>query len=302
MPRRRILAEIRDLDPRRDSARIVYLSSVYEFPWDYQRALELALLRTFAVPTISAILDASGEFRTRAAKRYDDTELILAEIVEHGPHSPRGVAALERLNAIHGRFAIANDDYLYVLSTFIYEPIRWIARFGWRPLSEAERLGNFWFWHDLGGRMGIRDIPADFAELERFNRDYERDQFRFRETNRRVGAATRELFLSWFPRLLRPVAGRVIDAVVDEPLGRALGFPRPLPGLPALIRAALVARSRFVAWLPDRREPLLRTTLPRASYPDGYRIGELGPPPADPPLDPPGAASLATAAEERIQP
>ena len=49
------------------------------------------------------------------------------------------------MNQIHGRFSIANEDYLYVLSTFVFEPIRWNARFGWRPMCEQERLAMFAF-------------------------------------------------------------------------------------------------------------------------------------------------------------
>ena len=55
------------------------------------------------------------------------------------------------MNQIHGRFKISNDDLLYVLSTFVFEPIRWNARFGWRPLIEAERPASFHFWVGVGG-------------------------------------------------------------------------------------------------------------------------------------------------------
>lgn len=272
------LKKILTLDPRQDHQQIVFLSSAYEFPWDYERSLELALLRTFCVPTISAILDRSGEFAQRAAKRYDDTELILAEIVEHGYDSPRGAAALERMNVIHGRFHIQNDDYLYVLSTFVYEPIRWIANFGWRSLTEQERLGSFWFWYEIGQRMGIHDIPADYDQFEQFNRDYERAQIRPCETNRRVGAATRALFLSWYPRFTHPVAGAVVDALVDDVMREALCYRAPLPGLRPLLHALLRARARFASLLPPRRHPRLLTKAKRHSYPRGYEIADLGPP------------------------
>lgn len=272
------LGEILTLDPRRDHQRIVYLSSGYEFPWDFERSLELALLRTFCVPSISAILDRSREFAERAEKRYDDTELILAEIVEHGYDSTRGEAALARLNAIHGRFNIQNDDYLYVLSTFIYEPIRWIARFGWRPLTDQERLGSFWFWYEIAERMHIRDVPDDFDTFERFNRDYELAHIRPCETNRRVGLATRGLFLSWFARPLRPLAGRAIDALVDDTMREALGYRAPLPCVRPLLHGMLRLRARLVSCLPPRRHPRLLTARPRRSYPRGYEIAELGPP------------------------
>jgi hypothetical protein len=80
----RHLREIRRLDPVVDHSRIVYLDTCFEFPWDTTRSLELALFRTFAVPSVAAVLDASGEFGRAPQKRYDDTDLILSTIVEEG--------------------------------------------------------------------------------------------------------------------------------------------------------------------------------------------------------------------------
>ncbi|MFM9104935.1 MAG: hypothetical protein ACKOPS_27925 [Cyanobium sp.] len=77
------------------------------FPWDITRALELALLKTFCVPSISALLSRSGEFERRPRKRYDDTGLMVAELLRHGPDSPAGSAVIARLNRIHGHYAIA---------------------------------------------------------------------------------------------------------------------------------------------------------------------------------------------------
>src|SRR5512135_624397 len=203
MARTPAVEQIRALDPVRDHQRIVFLSKCYDFAFDTTRALEFALYRTYCVPSISGLLDRTGEFRARPQKRYDDTDLIVSELMERGYDSPRGRAALRRMNQIHGRFSISNDDYLYVLSTFIYEPIRWNARFGWRPMCKPERLAYYYFWREVGLRMGIREIPETYEAFERFNVAYERAQFRFSESNRRIGAATRDLFLGWFPAPLR---------------------------------------------------------------------------------------------------
>src|SRR5689334_14235294 len=143
MGRSRVLDEIRRLDPEADCQRVVFLSSCFDFPFDTTRALEFALFRTYGSPSISRLLDRTGEFGQRAQKRYDDTDLIVSELMEHGYESDRGRRALRRMNAIHGRFTIANEDFLYVLSTFVFEPIRWNARYGWRPMIEVERLGYF---------------------------------------------------------------------------------------------------------------------------------------------------------------
>src|SRR5437016_14318646 len=150
------LREIQALDPLGDHQRIVFLSKCYDFPFDTTRALEFALYRTYCVPSISRLLDQTAEFRLRAQKRYDDTDLVVSTLMEWGYDSPRGREALRRMNQIHGRFTIANDDFLYVLSTFVFEPIRWNTRYGWRALCDKERLAYFYFWSEVGRRMNIR--------------------------------------------------------------------------------------------------------------------------------------------------
>src|SRR6188472_3703729 len=254
------LRELRGLDPVADHSRIVYLDTCFEFPWDTTRSLELALFRTFAVPSIAELLDSTGEFGRAAQKRYDDTDLILSTIVEAGYDSDAGKRAIRQMNRIHGRFEIANEDFLYVLSSFVFEPIRWNARFGWRPLIETEKLATFEFWREVGRRMAIREIPDQYAELERFNEEYERRELRRTEASRRVGTSTRDMFLAWFPGLPHRFGAQAIYALMDDALLDAFGFPRPPRVLRATVEAALRARGRAVALLPARRRPRLRTT------------------------------------------
>jgi hypothetical protein len=278
----RALAEILRSDPERSHQRIVYLSASFEFPFDVTRALEFALFRTFAVPSISSLLDRTGEFGMRAQKRYDDTDLLLSQIYEYGYDSARGRAALRRMNRIHARFEIGNDDFLYVLSTFVYEPVRWLARFGWRDTVEQERLAFFHFWRAVGRRMNIGGIPSDYVAFERFNVEYERAHFRYTESGRRVAEATRAMFLDWLmPRPLHRVGAPVVHALMDAPLLAAFGFPEPGPRLRAMVAGALRLRSRAAWLLGERSRPRLRSELRHRSYPRGWRTEELGPPPAD---------------------
>ena len=84
MPLFNAFERIKSLNPETEHWEIVRLSVFYEFPWDYTRALELALFRTFASTSISSLLHKTGEFENRTQKRYDDTDLILSEILENG--------------------------------------------------------------------------------------------------------------------------------------------------------------------------------------------------------------------------
>ena len=273
------LDQILRLDPIQDCERIVYLSSCYEFPFDNARALEFALFRTFAIPSIGELLDATGEFSARAQRRYDDTDLLISTFVEGGFSSPQGLAAIRRMNQLHGRFNIAQPDYLYVLSTFVVEPCRWNARFGWRPFTEHERGALFSFWSQVGRLMNIRDIPSSYEALEAFNVDYERTHFAYSPASRRVALATRELLVRWrVPAPFRPLARQAIHAMLDDPLREAFGLPRAPQQLYALIERTMQARAWALASLaPERRFPVLRTELEHPSYPGGYTLEELGP-------------------------
>lgn len=263
----RWLREIATLDPERDAQRIVFLDGSLEFPWDTERALELAFYRTYAVPSVARLLGATGETAGRPQKRYDDTRILIATFCEHGYDSDLGRRAIRRMNHIHGRFAISNEDYLYVLSTMVFEPIRWNARFGWRPLIQAERLATFYFWREVGRRMAIRDLPESYDAFERFNVDYEHTYFAPTDAGHELAVATRDLR-----------RGRaIVHALLDEPLLDALGLPHPSPSFRRLVEAGLRARARTVRRLPPRRRPRLRTLERHRSYPGGYELETLGP-------------------------
>lgn len=272
------LREIERLDPERDCQRIMHLSFGYEFCWDSIRALELALYRTYCVPSISGLLDRTGEFYRHAQRRYDDTAILIAEMCEWGYDRARGREALERINWAHSHFKISNDDFLYVLSTFIYVPIQWIDRYGWRPTCRNEKLGYYYFWREVGTRMRMHDIPPTYEAFEHWALVYERKTFRYSESNEKIGAATRELFASWYPRPLAPVVRLTIYALLDDAMLDAFGFPHPLPGVRGLIGGVLRLRAQIVRWLPPRRKPYFFTDRINRTHPQGYEIDSLGPP------------------------
>src|SRR5262245_22402528 len=256
---------------------IAYRLACYDFPWDVTRSLELALFRTFASPSVAGVLHGTGELEARPERRYDDTDLIISAMVEHGVDSDLGRRAIARMNAIHGRFRISNDDFLYVLSTFVFEPLRWLDRFGWRPLTLEERLGWFGFWREVGQRMSIRDIPEDYPAFEQFNRDYEFERFQRTPATVAVAAATRNMFASWFPRFAKPLVAAAIAGLLDEPLRDAFAFPAANT-IGRLTRGAMKIRAIALRLLPKRRRPRLRTQMIHRSYPNGWKIEDLGPP------------------------
>ncbi|POX45824.1 DUF2236 domain-containing protein [Streptomyces sp. Ru71] len=277
MKRYERLRQIRQLDPHRDATEILRLVSAYEFPWDYTRSLELALYRTYAVPSIGRLLAETAELTDRSQKRYDDTALLLDAIVEHGFDSTPGRTAIRRINQMHRSYDISNDDMRYVLCTFVVMPRRWIDAYGWRKLSRHEIAAFSAHFRNLGRHMGIKDIPETYEEFEACLDAYEEAHFGWDENARRVSDATLDLMASWYPRPLAPLLRTGTLALLDEPLLRAFRYTPPPPATQALVRRAVRARGRLVRLLPPRRTPhFARQNWEIKSYPDGYRLNELG--------------------------
>lgn len=266
------------LDPVSDNCEICRQLSGYEFPWDITRALEIALFRTFCVPSIAALLDRTAEFHHHSQKRYDDTGLMVSLILKWGHESPKGQDIIQRMNQIHGRFPISNADYLYVLSTFIYEPVRWIECFGWRQLSLIEKQALFYFWSSVGQQMKIHDIPNSYETFEQYNLEYERKHFHYSEVNQRVGESTLKLFLSWFPVPLRPLIQPFVYAIMDDAMIQAFGFPSPQIWQRQFLEQLLRSRGKLLRYFPPRQTPSFYSDEPQRSYPKGYGLTDLGPP------------------------
>lgn len=271
------LKEIQRLDPERDFLEIYRISVTYEFPWDVTRALELALYRTYAVPSIGRLLAETAELTGRTQKRYDDTALLLDAVVEHGFDSDPGRTALRRINRMHAAYDISNDDMRYVLCTFVVVPKRWLDAYGWRRLSDHELRAFAAYYRTLGARMGIKDLPQTYEDFEHTLDTYEHAHFGFDEGARAVSDATLDLMASWYPRPLAPLVRGASLALLDDPLLRAFRYERPAAAARGLTRGALRLRARAVRLMPPRRRPHYARQNPEIKgYPDGYEVASLG--------------------------
>jgi hypothetical protein len=268
---------IAQLDPETEFVEIYRIMGGYEFPWDMTQSLGLALYRTYAVPSIGELLAATGEFQHRTHKRYADTGLILDAILEHGFGSSTGRSAIRRMNQMHGAHGISNEDMRYVLSTFVVIPMRWMDRFGWRPMTEAERVAGANYYRELGRHMNIKDSPVTYQAFAALLDAYEREHFAYSPGGRAVSDATLSLLAGFYPRPLRPALRRATLALLDAPLRDAFHYPDPGAVTRALTVAAFRARALVERRLPPRHRPVhVRELREFAIYPEGYTVDELG--------------------------
>ncbi|RNL65454.1 DUF2236 domain-containing protein [Nocardioides marmoriginsengisoli] len=271
------LRRIERLDPAVDYDEIFQLVAYHEFPWEVVQGTSIAFMRDYGVPTISDLLDRTGRFEHDGQKRYDDTVLIGYEYAVDGVDSERGHASIRRMNQIHGHYGIPNHEFRYVLATTLVGPVRFIERYGWRPLHPNERAAMTIVTSRLGTLMGIKDLPTTYAEYERLHDEYEAERFAYDPANTRVAEASIRIVTDWYPRPVQPLFRRVTIAMLDEPLRVALGLPKQPAWLVGLLDRALRLRGRVIRHLPPRAADDPYRHDASRTYPFGYKISDLGP-------------------------
>jgi len=279
-----------------------------EFPFMWEAATSFGFFSTFAVPSISSVLDASKGFAFCPQLRYDDTAILMHEIGEHGPRSKRGAAALARTRQIHSKYKIKRDDMAFTLWVFCFEPVRWANRYEWRSVTPAERSALWGFWREVGVALGISDLPSSDVEFEQWGIHYEQRAFRYCAAARRLTDQVVDAAAQWGPgptALKRRLLLWSVCALCPTPslivsLGLQVEASQTPKWFRLALRAGLLARSCIVgtlfpprpSWLPGtmlQREVRHAAGSKEAAFgcPHGalsyrergqYRISELGPP------------------------
>ena len=182
------------------------------------------------------------------------------------------------MNQLHGRFEIANEDFLYVLSTLVIEPFRWNERFGWRRSDGGRADGHVRVLVERRPPDEHPRRPAELRGARGFNVAFERERFAFTEAGHRVASAMVDMFVRKIPGVPLALGRRGVYALLDDPLLDALGLPHPTTAERRAARgSAQAARTRRRA-APARRRPRMRTKVRRRkTYPQGWEIGSLGP-------------------------
>lgn len=245
---------------------------------DIRVGLNLALYRTFAVPRIAELLVHTGQIQENPHKRSIDTGLFMYELIEAGYDTDRGRHVVRALNTMHHRWPIAAQDYLYVLTTFIVVPTRWLEIYGPRALTFRELAATTAFYCELGRRMNIRDLPATYTQAEQIFDDYERDHIACSDAGKALMHATKHVMREQLPRPLKPAATMLTRLILDDHVAQAVGLkPAPRTGK-ALMRLIGTIRRRIGHRRAIRSESWFKPgrAVDRV-YPHGYQLGDLGP-------------------------
>jgi hypothetical protein len=278
------------LNPSVDYDRMVHLTAEARFGWPPIAAAfyTITFARQVAVPSIATILwrGGGGPSITDVRKRNDDTLVLFGEIFRHGAATARGGATIDRLQEIHGRFPITQDDYRYTLCTIIDEPERTAKVVGYRTMTWAEDESRFRFWQAVGTRMGITDIPPSYAAALESSAAYERAHWAPTKAGRAVAdAVIGDYVARYVPGALRPLATRGFHVLLGPELRQVHGYSEPSWLLQRLVLGGMRMFLRARRVLPD---PPVRSVT--ASF--GQEYGGACPHLADVGYMPPSGGSV----------
>lgn len=243
-----------------DAFRIQQIIAELEFPFTYEKGLQFALFRTYGIPSISKLLVQTSQLSNRATatKRYADTTVLIIDFTSYPPTSERAKEALARMNYIHGLYIksgkISNDDLLYTLSLFTWEPVRWIARHEWRQLEDFEKCAFGTFWKGVGDAMGIdygtlksgsegwTDGLQWMEELAEWAEEYEKVHMVSHLDNFKTAEATVAILLYAIPSWGKGFGKQLVTVLMDERLRKAIMYEKPPQWLTTLTHLILDLR------------------------------------------------------------
>jgi len=267
------LEEVQKLDPKKDCNQIVHFIS-YDFRAELKVLSANYELRPAALPYTAMLFESTGEFTQRTLKRFEDTFLLFANMVEWGLDSRRGRICRDVINRIHGRMAIPNDGYKFVLGNFMFLPVIWNERFGWRKFTDVERLGWFHQFVEVGRALEVKDIPEDFDEMRGWWDDFNRRFCKYSPACRRVFDGAVANLLAVVPRPVRASLREMIVAGLDDTFRACLRYDPPSPAQVEKMQRLF----RRLGTTLDRwpRRPWARTVMNYKTYPNGHRVEDLG--------------------------
>ncbi|KAJ9426002.1 hypothetical protein QL093DRAFT_2586368 [Fusarium oxysporum] len=245
---------------------IIAQLQLLEFPYAFNKARKIALLKAGGIPTMSKLFAVTGQnTRRNAGKRSVDTEVLLRESQSQPRDSERYAMAVARMNYLHARYRRVNKitdlDLLHTLGDGLAEILKVVHREEWRDLTDVEKCAIGLFHKNLGDDMEIPFDPLpsssqgwrnglEFAkELEAWTLRYEQEVARPTATNDQYVRVYVDSAFSRMPafvgKTLRKYLGENLDDIMRETSKSPGSF------LSALIKGARAIRNHIVANGPN---------------------------------------------------
>jgi hypothetical protein len=267
--RKKRLNYIKNIDDHQEILKELF---TMEFPFMWAKSMEIAIVNTFPSKPVYVRLTINSKFRDNPEKRYDDSELIMREILEHGTNSNRGQKSVKRLNYIHSNFNIDNDSYLYVLALFVYVPVKMINEYGWRKLYDYEIDAISKTFIDVGKEMNIKHLPNNYKDFENIIKktyniinDSKPDK-----RSKIIFESILKMFLKPYPICFHNIIKILLYSILDDPIKKGLNINKKYTIIKYIVTFLFFIRGLVIKYLfPPRSKCCqdLRTSVKEGKAP-----------------------------------
>jgi hypothetical protein len=210
-------------------------------------------VQAFAIPGISKVSVGAKEMVDRVGKRYADTTVLVGEFLVNDIDSERACVAINRMNWIHSRYGdrIHMEQMVYTLCLLVCEALHWIDKYDWRETTALEKHASWVFWHEVGRRMGLENVPKSFEACAAYILAFETHKMAPSRHNALIAKGVFTLYASTMPAFLAPLVHTVLAAFMDPRLSAAFELPvqAAQPYIRSLLCMLLALRKMFVRYL-----------------------------------------------------
>lgn len=237
---RRRIAALDPVEDNEEAARLTF-EVLHGDPVAVHVAYLIGFSRQVAVPDIARVIyrGGGGKNLRDVARRTADTLALFGAFLHFGHASPQGRAAIARMEQIHARFEITDEQKRYTLATLIFEGQRIGRHLGSDILTANQREASWCFWRGVAEQMPLGGLPASAEELWRWMVEFEREQWRYTEEGRLVVDRFFEDWARrWFPARAMPLARQILLALMDDDLRAALHLENPRWPVQGLLRVS----------------------------------------------------------------
>lgn len=262
-----------------------------EFPFMFMKGIQLALFRTYAIPSISSLLVRTTLLSNSATipKRYTDTEALFIEFTLREWGSTSWLRGMARTKAIHAGYRkagkVTDADMLYTIAALATQPPALITQWEWRDLTDTERCAIGVLYRGITEAL---DVPWEeylrpftspppsldetkpkplqltsgldfYHALLSWQSSYEGIYMRPHPANHTLAVAAIDLLLLVAPTAaLKSLGKAVLTTLMDQPLRNAMSLPAPNQVICALVSAALNTRAFILRHITLPRPYFLR--------------------------------------------
>ncbi|TFK25897.1 hypothetical protein FA15DRAFT_668053 [Coprinopsis marcescibilis] len=273
-----------------EAQKVMELSATYDMPVVVYIGVVVGAIQVYCIPSISKLLVSTKQLGNieNVGRRYADMEILIdtflycplsgfrdiSQRVDKDPpaEDPRANISIARVNFLHSRYKIANDDYLWTLYCSIIGPIDSVNLYGWRNLSPMERDSRFIVWAEVARRMGIKDLPASLDDLIAWANAYEEERIVPSKANYIVTKNTIDDAVVSIPRILglRSLVEGVFICLLGDRIRGAMMLPAQPWYIHAFVKLVMFITTFSQRWLllprsqPDY--PTIHVNIPQQSF------------------------------------